>query len=306
MEDYTLTNNHKTLVINEGVKKVCIDIPREIKANIEKVILPASVTEIGRYAFHQMSSLKEIAIPDTVTRIEECAFKGCMVLEEISLPDSIDTILPYTFDSCSSLKIVNSRSGLKHIKDNAFAYCFNLTKIDLGKNIIDIAADAFRKCSSLILTFDCPHKPTANLRCRHFEFKDDNLVYNCGFHEDTVQLDKLFRFINSPNVKTLKSQLYGMQEYKLAIAFYDYDKEFANYIKGYRNCLIREAIAEEDANEVEFFVNKNLITKDEIDGFVEWAARLSGGLEAKEIYLLLVKYKEKIKGYEKEKYDFTL
>lgn len=58
---------------------------------IEKIVLPASLEEIGTYALAGCESLKEISIPDSVYRIKYCAFADCGI-EKLNIPATVGVI----------------------------------------------------------------------------------------------------------------------------------------------------------------------------------------------------------------------
>ena len=67
----------------------------------EEVVIPEkviyykqeyTVTEIGRGAFTNQTSLKQVIIPNSVTQIGSFAFCDCTTLKLVVLPDSIKVI----------------------------------------------------------------------------------------------------------------------------------------------------------------------------------------------------------------------
>ena len=73
--------------------------------NLEKIIIPDSITTIDSLAFSGCSSLTSITIPSSVTRIGDDAFNACFSLESIVIPDSVTSIGQQAFSFCSSLTI---------------------------------------------------------------------------------------------------------------------------------------------------------------------------------------------------------
>ena len=88
---------------------------------LESVILPDSVEEIGAEAFYGCKNLKSIVFPKNLKAIGDSAFSSCN-LESITLPES-----------------------LKEIGEYAFSYC-NLKSIVLPKNLQKIGYNSFRNC----------------------------------------------------------------------------------------------------------------------------------------------------------------
>ena len=56
------------------------------------VVIPNSVTTIGKYAFSGCKNLVSVSIPNSVTTIENSAFQSCDNLVAVSLPDGITSI----------------------------------------------------------------------------------------------------------------------------------------------------------------------------------------------------------------------
>ena len=84
---YTLTDNTQ---IDNGMFAFC--------NGITSVVLPNTVTSIGRESFYQCYSLSSITIPNSVTSIERFAFGDCVNLSSITLPNSITYIGESAFE----------------------------------------------------------------------------------------------------------------------------------------------------------------------------------------------------------------
>ena len=63
---------------------------------IESVIIPEGVVEIGEDAFEYCDSLKRVVLPDGLKKIGVGAFENC-ALKEINLPESIEEIETLAF-----------------------------------------------------------------------------------------------------------------------------------------------------------------------------------------------------------------
>ena len=126
---------------------------------VTEVVIPNTVTEIGKYTFSGWSSLTSVVIPNTVTSIAEGAFKGCDGLTSIELPFIPDNYLGYIFGASkyennsdyipTSLKRVVLAEGITKIADNAFRDFSSLDSIIIPESVCFIGEYAFSNCSSL-------------------------------------------------------------------------------------------------------------------------------------------------------------
>ncbi len=117
--------------------------------NLTKVILPQSLTEIGKNAFLGCSKLTEIFIPSSVIKIGDNAFQGCHSLTAITLPSKLTQLGTYAFWNCLKLTEVTIPNGLKIIPKYAFGYCSGLIKVTLPDGLTKIDSGAFSNCGNL-------------------------------------------------------------------------------------------------------------------------------------------------------------
>ena len=103
---------------------------------IKDLVIPNSVTSIGKFAFRECSGLTSIEIPNSVTSIGGCAFENCYGLTSITIPNSVTSIGNDAFQNCSSLASVTIPNSVTSIGKHAFYSCSNLTSV----HITDIAA----------------------------------------------------------------------------------------------------------------------------------------------------------------------
>ena len=126
------------------------------KRAIEKVVISNGITNIGKDAFYECSSLKEITIPEGVTSIESYAFEKCSSLKEIIIPSSVISIGTYAFDGCSSLKEISIPSSVNIIENYAFERCSSLEEINVSgenKNYTSIDGVLYNKNKTEIIRY---------------------------------------------------------------------------------------------------------------------------------------------------------
>ena len=111
--------------------------------NIESVVVPDGVIEIGGYAFASCNSLKTVVLPEHLQTLSSGLFSWCTSLSNINIPQSIKTIGSSTFEWCQSLSLIVLPEGLTHIGWNAFSRCDSLISIVIPSSVNSIGSYAF-------------------------------------------------------------------------------------------------------------------------------------------------------------------
>ncbi len=142
-------NIEGSYTINSGTKCVA-NTAFQMCNSLTSIIIPNSVTSIGKAAFAQCSSLESIEIPNSVTRIEDDTFYGCHSLANIILPNSIVSIGVTAFAECLSLENIIIPNSVVNIGFAAFVGCTSLTNITLSSSMTSIEDGLFAGCSSLV------------------------------------------------------------------------------------------------------------------------------------------------------------
>lgn len=148
-----------------------------------KIHIPASVTDIGTWAFAGCSNLTAIEVdssnpaytsrqgvlfdkqvstliafpgcaegdydvPATVTKIGDAAFYGSHI-GKVTFPPSMTIIGEAAFATCYRLHTVHLPAALTQLGPRAFHACFALTAIEIPRHIMTIEDRTFQGCSSL-------------------------------------------------------------------------------------------------------------------------------------------------------------
>ena len=92
--------------------------------------------EFGRKRYREYcAKLKELVLPDTVTSIGKQCFMYCEGLQKADISNTaIEKIEESTFEECCSLKKIVLPSSVKEIDANAFSYCSTLTDCKYSKD----------------------------------------------------------------------------------------------------------------------------------------------------------------------------
>jgi hypothetical protein len=111
--------------------------------------VPASVTNIGDYAFIQCDRLTNVVIGTNVTGIGNNAFQYCSSLTNVVIPDGVVSIGGSAFMFCSSLTSVVIPSSVTSIGGTAFTGCSSLTSVLIPNSVTNIGVNPFTSCTSL-------------------------------------------------------------------------------------------------------------------------------------------------------------
>ena len=165
--------------------------------NLNKVVLPQSMTRIGKYAFAGCELLETINL-SSVVEIDELAFYNCTYLEEVDLA-SAETVGFGAFTGCRFLESIGDTPALVQVADHAFSgtnlkqvhaprlakigVCAfqenqNLTAFTFSQDLTSIGDRAFWGCSTLA-NFFCEVDGTLqkNGRLGEYALLNDGVLY---------------------------------------------------------------------------------------------------------------------------------
>lgn len=148
--DGTYNTNSTAYLINTLPQYAFCNTSHNGKASLTSVILPASITNIGDWAFRKCIGLTSITIPPLVTSIGIWAFGTCSGLTSVTISSSVTSIGNYAFCTCSSLTSVTISEGVTTIGRSAFDGCRVLTSVNIPSSVTSIGESAFYDCSGII------------------------------------------------------------------------------------------------------------------------------------------------------------
>ncbi len=209
--------NGKTVtVIGEGAF-----YSNNAQRNVEEIILPESIVEIGTKAFSNCKVLREINIPDGVISIGNTAFADCWSLAELDIPDSVKSIGTGAFKFCTSVKCFRLPDSIKSIPDYLFSGCVSLEDFVIPDGVTEIGSEAFCNCNSLKL-IQLPESL--------------KVIGSCAFRESGLDRIVIPKSVNSIGVQAF--WYCGLDEIVILNSNVMFDDEFAmcdysTVIKGY-------------------------------------------------------------------------
>ncbi|MDE6266382.1 MAG: leucine-rich repeat domain-containing protein [Muribaculaceae bacterium] len=95
---------------------------------VTSVILPASVTSIGDYAFDGCENLKTVEMPGVKT-IGHWSFRNCYVLENLKFPETLTSIGNYSFDKNLKMTVVELPASLTNLGGFVFEGNPQITRV---------------------------------------------------------------------------------------------------------------------------------------------------------------------------------
>ena len=155
---YDIYNNNNLNEISESLFEGCEKLKRVydgqgiVPGSDSYVILPYTVTKIGKNAFKDCASINNVNLSKSsavgVTQIGESAFQDCISLRNINV-DNVQNFGSSSFLNCSSLSSVQFKASNIIINESAFQNCYSLNVLEIGENIESINNKAFYNCYSL-------------------------------------------------------------------------------------------------------------------------------------------------------------
>lgn len=176
------------------------------QGNRRSLLLPATVREIGEYAFYLCTGLAEVRFDGAAESITlgASAFEGCSALSRVVLSDAVSVIGNRAFAGCLRLREVQIRVGsaLATIGDYAFAECVGLLSFTLPEGLEAIGENAFAECYKLIEIYNFS---TVSVTAGEGEFEDVQHVYASADTPSRLHADGEYVFYRAANGSYLVS-----------------------------------------------------------------------------------------------------
>ncbi|EJK60734.1 hypothetical protein THAOC_18859, partial [Thalassiosira oceanica] len=115
---------------------------------LQQVILPSSVTDLGKGVFNGCINLATVKLNEGL-QVIPAVFLGCKALHQVVIPSSVTILDTYAFNRCSNLANVHFSEGLKLIGERAFKECTALRSVTVPLSITKLGHGAFTDCTNL-------------------------------------------------------------------------------------------------------------------------------------------------------------
>lgn len=157
MSPYFVIDSDCLIAKGTGTLIHCFRHIKQDSVETDTFMVPSNVTIIGDYSFadrnrflsNGTTNVRRVIIPKTVTHIGKGSFENNSFLEEVVIEGENVTIDEDAFRWCDSLKRVSLPKGLKVLSNNIFEYCKSLTEIFLPDCVTEIGDSVFSGCTSL-------------------------------------------------------------------------------------------------------------------------------------------------------------
>lgn len=164
VQDGVLFNKDKTVLIKYPIDKLEPEytVPNTVKQissnafkyarNLRRLILPASIEQIGEEALSGLSNLQYVDFSRTkLVEFPKSLCFTCNNLTEVKFPPNLKKVGWGAFFGDNSLRHIMLPTGLIEIDECAFGNCSSLFDINIPKSVVKIGESAFTECTSLYL-----------------------------------------------------------------------------------------------------------------------------------------------------------
>lgn len=163
------------------------------------VVIPSSVTSIGRETFAQCRALNSIVIPDSVVSIDYRAFEDCHELKNIVFGNGVTSIGDTAFYNCRGITEITMPNSVANIGNGAFSNCTEITRITFGNGIDHIGDAAFNGCRNCVI-FDFRKSTSVPELANIGAFFGANTAFDSPTDRRIIVPDKLYSsWINAEN-----------------------------------------------------------------------------------------------------------
>ena len=124
----------------------CLDASvDDMNIQMEAGSLP--VTAIAGHAFENCRDLQRVVLPPDLRQIGEMAFLGCVRLRRIIIPGGVVKIGTLAFARCTALTHVRIQPGVQALGPSAFSKCRMLSRVDIPSSVRQIGGGVFIGCA---------------------------------------------------------------------------------------------------------------------------------------------------------------
>lgn len=276
----------KTIKLHDNLEKIGIDAFKN--TNIEEIVIPDSVQEIGKYAFAYTKNLKHITlpaqckvdtfglflesaiesirIPEGTTTIDREAFRETHALRHVDIPSTVTSINLDAFFR-SGIRSITLPEGLRRIESCAFAEAADLEIANLPSTLTEINTNAFSDSGikEAMIPEGVKILNGAYLRCKN--------LTTISLPESLIELDDFWHCVNLNDVylravpKIYKTLSFSNSSFNLHLINLAPSDELLSFINRFRREIKKIYVEKAALNQfTSAFPSLSSLISTEIDG----------------------------------------
>ena len=123
----------------------CID-PQIDDLDIQFDAGACPVVAIAPKAFEGCTLLRRVVLPASLRQIGEKAFSGCSHLMQLIIPGTVERVGTLAFANCASLARVRIEPGVQALGTSCFSKCTSLARVDVPSSLTAFGGGVFFGC----------------------------------------------------------------------------------------------------------------------------------------------------------------
>ena len=136
----------------------CID-PQADDLDIQFEAGACPVVAIAPKAFEGCAALVRVVLPASLRQIGEKAFSGCARLMQLSIPGSVERVGTLAFVNCASLVRVRIEPGVQALGPSCFSKCTSLVRVDVPSSLTGFGGGVFFGCGRQVCLYGAEGAP---------------------------------------------------------------------------------------------------------------------------------------------------
>ena len=136
----------------------CID-PQTDDLDIQFEAGACPVTAIAPKAFEGCTALARVILPASLRQIGERAFSGCGRLVQLVIPGSVERVGTLAFANCASLTRVRIEPGVQALGPSCFSKCTALVRVDVPSSLTALGGGVFFGCGKQLCLYGAEDAP---------------------------------------------------------------------------------------------------------------------------------------------------
>ncbi len=136
------------LVLEEGFSSMYVRMFYEIP-NLQKVVLPSTVTEISEECFLNCKNLSEVVVNGALTKVSDYAFCAISISDLSSFKFKNATLCEGAFRECQKLENIVIPDGVSSIGKQCFSDCNSAVSVTIPASVTSMSILLFAECKNL-------------------------------------------------------------------------------------------------------------------------------------------------------------